>query len=497
MSTVLAIIAVVLALPTGGASLLLLIPAGVLGAVSSGYRLWKRGRDKTLELDLESAMDVVNIVGAVVGLGEVAVGAKLATMGAAAATSRLVWISKGLMVTGVGAGGLGVLFMGESLVDQIKATEDLPPGLRAAAMTEIIGQAMLQAGIMVGAQLVARANLGEAERGFQKGERGFAEWQRSLDTETVQKAPGSVWEVFRTFTNRVRELLTLCESSCIPADATAEQGRRIESALKRLRATGEDERYLQRFFHDNLDDLEGAVKRLEGFGDNLAALRRSMRRTYTKGEVVLTAFTELREVPALREQAERILATGNTSIEQLGRIMDNAKAQKIGGEKLLGQIESLLTTKKSPPPGYRAVLGELEAGQNFMVGAKWVLDWIDDNAQWKNVEAFEVPAPEPTDAARRWDAVIGGRRFQFKSWKAFYRDTFIRQVIEDFGASREFRTAADVVRWEFNFNKLGKDADWVRAEMSTALDNALAAGHPGLTPRMVAAIKARLTIMVQ
>jgi uncharacterized protein DUF4157 len=144
LTTVASIAAVAAAPLTGGASLSLLLPIGLVGAIPSAYRLASRAEAGTLELDLETAMDILNIVGGVTGAAQAATG------------TRALRLGRALMVVGIGADGLGVLLMGAGIMEQIAALEGLPQGLRAARMMEIMGHAMVNAGIMVGAALAAR-----------------------------------------------------------------------------------------------------------------------------------------------------------------------------------------------------------------------------------------------------------------------------------------------------------------------------------------------------
>ena len=135
-------IAAIAAAPfTSGASLYLLLPLGVIGAVPSAYRLYNRADAHTLRFDIQSATDVVNIVAGFVGLAE------------AATPLRLVRLGKVLMITGVGANGAGLLLMGAGIVQQIEALRGLPEGERAARLLEIIGSALLQLGIQAGGMI--------------------------------------------------------------------------------------------------------------------------------------------------------------------------------------------------------------------------------------------------------------------------------------------------------------------------------------------------------
>jgi hypothetical protein len=138
---------------TGGASLSLLLPIGAVGAIPSAYRLANRAEAGTLRMDLATAMDVINIVGGVAGLGE------------AVTPLGRVWLGRALMITGVGANGAGVIVMGAQMVEQIEALKDLPASVRAARMMEIMGSAMVQVGIAVGASVAERARATEIAAG--------------------------------------------------------------------------------------------------------------------------------------------------------------------------------------------------------------------------------------------------------------------------------------------------------------------------------------------
>jgi Domain of unknown function (DUF4157) len=132
-------LAAIVAAPfTEGASLYLLLPLGAIGAVPSAYRLYQRYDEKRLRLDMAAIMDVLNVVGGVLGLAQ------------AATPLRAVRLGKVLMVMGMGADGAGILMMGAGIVVQLDALRSLPEHERAARMLEILGQAFLQIGIQAG-----------------------------------------------------------------------------------------------------------------------------------------------------------------------------------------------------------------------------------------------------------------------------------------------------------------------------------------------------------
>lgn len=159
LSTLISIGAVVAAPFTGGASLAILMPVGIIGAIPSAYRLIHRGQMGTLRFDLETAMQVVDIVGAALQLGEIGAGLRAAARVGTRAGLRWAVVEGSLWIAGIGANGLGMLLMGAGLVDSLLSLQGLPPGLKAARMTEIIGNAMLSIGIQAGAHLASRARL--------------------------------------------------------------------------------------------------------------------------------------------------------------------------------------------------------------------------------------------------------------------------------------------------------------------------------------------------
>ncbi|HEX8275599.1 MAG TPA: DUF4157 domain-containing protein [Longimicrobiaceae bacterium] len=263
LSTALSVAAVAAAPFTGGASLMIMLPVGVVGAVPSAYRILSRVENNTFHLDMEFAMDVVNIVGSLAGLGEMAVPA------------RMLRVGKALMVIGVGSNGLGVLLMGAQVVDQLLGLEDLPPGVRASRIMQIIGNAMLQAGIMVGAALAQKARLREmeasvhasAEQGMKPHEqKAFDSWRERLSEETRAEldADPALAELYRTMDPDVRRALTLCASPCIPTKPrpSAADVARIKSLIDSL-GLPPDHPGLREYLHRKRNDITAAVDAIE------------------------------------------------------------------------------------------------------------------------------------------------------------------------------------------------------------------------------------------
>ena len=113
-----------------------------------------RAEAGNLRWDLATAMDIVNIASAALPWG-----------GEIAVARKAMFVGGAMLITGIGANALGVVLMGVELVEQLKALEELPPELRGPRAAEIIGGAMLQAGIMVGTMLASHSKLQEKGAG--------------------------------------------------------------------------------------------------------------------------------------------------------------------------------------------------------------------------------------------------------------------------------------------------------------------------------------------
>jgi Zn ribbon nucleic-acid-binding protein len=192
LSTVGSLIAVAAAPFTGGSSLAFLVPLGVAGAVPSAYNLVRRWDEKTFHWDMATTMDIVNILGAVAGLGsEVATArgaASAAKVGQAAATTRrILTLSNAFAITGVGAGGFGVLLMGAQFYEQIEGLKNLPPGLRSARLLQIVGRALVDVGIQAGGIIADKSRLHAAEEaiGSRPAVEGVEEGARQRLSESL------------------------------------------------------------------------------------------------------------------------------------------------------------------------------------------------------------------------------------------------------------------------------------------------------------------------
>jgi len=221
----------------------LLIPIGLIGAIPSAYRLATRAEAGNLRNDLNTWMDVVNIVTAFIGLGG-------ETQAVKQLAKQCILVRGGLLVTSLGAHGTNVILMGADVAKQLDEVKNLPPELQGARIAEIIESAAVSAGIMIGGMLAAKYRISETTGVHEKS---TAEWKESLSpkTQEVLKEPG-VLAKFMEMTARVREVLTHCSDYCIPKNVTKDQAARIERFLDKVKATPDDERAIKIYFTTKL-----------------------------------------------------------------------------------------------------------------------------------------------------------------------------------------------------------------------------------------------------
>jgi Holliday junction resolvase-like predicted endonuclease len=200
LATVASIAAVAAAPFTGGASLSLLLPIGVVGMVPSAYRLAGRAEAGTLHFDLDLAMELVNIAGGLAGLG------------AAATPLRSIRLGKALLVTGVGSDGLGVVLMGAGMVEQIEALSGEHPSLRTARIMEIVGMGLVQAGIMAGSHLTSRARQTDVETAMAASDPQLNRWLTVQSSDSVRV--GGAEHRVQIGVENGRVVVRLC-SSCL------------------------------------------------------------------------------------------------------------------------------------------------------------------------------------------------------------------------------------------------------------------------------------------
>ena len=132
------------------------------------------------------------------------------------------------------------------------------------------------------------------------------------------------------------------------------------------------------------------------------------------------------------------------------------------------------------------MLGDLAKGSNWARGAEWMLRYCDARG-WRGISAFEFPQMTSYGRLREIDAIIDGKRYQFKSWSSFYPSTFVRQMEKDF-RSRVRRPHPTSHGFSIARKALN-DPNAIRAAAAQALDDALARGTTVLSADAVSDIK--------
>jgi hypothetical protein len=316
VATALSVAALAAAPFTGGATLVFLVPLGLVGAIPSAYRVIKRLEAGTFEFDLENAMDLVNIAASVIGIGRIG-----------ATSLRSVRMGRALLVVGFGVDAAGGVLMGAQLLQQIDALAKLPPGERSAALLLLMGQTLMSAGVMAGGTLAERAQQVHAEvkagtlaephatpKTGGVGEPGAAAPKSGepgpAHGAPAERPPGGVGEpavkpvdlaeVANRFDRarvdtemsklgrmdadsearlradeplrkaladqpRAASALKKCASPCYPPGVTERQVQRLDTLLSRLAETGGyDEAALKEYLHARRGNLDAAITQLEG-----------------------------------------------------------------------------------------------------------------------------------------------------------------------------------------------------------------------------------------
>ncbi len=147
ITTIISVAALVAAPFTGGASLAILLPVGIIGAVPAAYRIADRADASTLRMDLQTAMDLVDVLGAFLSAGEVASG-----------SLKLFRTSKFLGVLGFGTDGLGIVAVNWQTIEALNNLDpNLSPGERRLEIMRILGGALQANGMAVGGQLLSHS----------------------------------------------------------------------------------------------------------------------------------------------------------------------------------------------------------------------------------------------------------------------------------------------------------------------------------------------------
>ncbi len=315
VTTALSIAAVVAAPLTGGASLMFLIPLGLAGAIPSAYRISQRLESGTFELDLENALEIVNIAGSVIGLGR---------MGAT--SLRMMRLGKAMLIVGFGIDAAGGVMMSVQFMQQVDALAKIKdPGERAAALMMLIGQTMLSTGVMVGGSLAERSHHvnAEAQVGKPKGlidekpigtpDPAKVPAADAPGAKQIPESPAAIPEKVRIDTEMQRiggvdpdtdaklraneplrkalvdqplaaAALKKCKSPCYPPNVTPQQVARLDQLLSRVKETGGyDEQALKKYLYERRDNLNQAIAQLEG-ANNGAALDARLKMFNEGGE---------------------------------------------------------------------------------------------------------------------------------------------------------------------------------------------------------------------
>jgi len=144
-SLIISVLALLAAPFTGGASLAILIPMGIIGAIPSGYRIAKRNEEGTFAWDMETALDLLNIVSSFLGVGQVG-----------STSLKLTRLAGTFKLAGQGADGLNIIlgtgqFFKE--LEDISTDPNLLPSERRYRLALSVATKLMNDGVMVGHML--------------------------------------------------------------------------------------------------------------------------------------------------------------------------------------------------------------------------------------------------------------------------------------------------------------------------------------------------------
>ncbi|MDQ6829775.1 MAG: hypothetical protein M3081_13020, partial [Gemmatimonadota bacterium] len=519
-ATVLSVIAVAAAPFTGGATLALMVPAMVIGAVPSAYNIYERIAESTFHFDLALAMDVVNIVGSLVGVGaETRAGMQAIRLGTT--TGKII------IVTGLGAMGGSVLLMTVSLSKQIEALKDIPEGLRDAELLKVLGQFMLNTGIMVGAVLVSQSRA----RGDFKP-RTFDEWITQIDeptrkqleaTKTETDPAQNAWKIYAEMDPFVRELLTQCGSDCIPMNPPPSKANQARIKKLDVGLSKRAQRTLKGLLHDNrteaamnkvLVEIEAARdKAVYSKKNTKAAVESAVLERGSAADYILAELDKER-VAALdpkdagkwkrvRELADEVAAKKTIPIETIAEVVDRVLQEKGADPEELLSLLKQLSEIAGNVKGIDKILGSggLTGGFNEYKGARWTLRYLRDADLFGSVKAFEESA-RGSLINRVIDVRLkDGKRIELKSWAEWHdiaQEGFSRQIMADYLGTNGFE---EPLEWAFEPGPgIGTEGELID-NMKAALDKAIAKqwrGYKGPDAILrVNEIKARLKDIVR
>jgi hypothetical protein len=105
----------------------------------------------------------------------------------------------------------------------------------------------------------------------------FLKWKKGLSAETQQMFADNpaMWRNYTDMDPSVRNLLTLCQSPCVPPGATEEQAKRIKDLIEK-HGLADDDPALKQYLHaqgDNLDKALDDIADAKGVADLRARMR--------------------------------------------------------------------------------------------------------------------------------------------------------------------------------------------------------------------------------
>jgi hypothetical protein len=154
-------------------------------------------------------------------------------------------------------------------------------------------------------------------------------------------------------------------------------------------------------------------------------------------------YPNLGKVTSLRNRIKRILRTNNVNPDILREIISKIHTNRAGVRRISIYIEEMATRNIE---GMGRVLADMAVGGNKLIGAEWVLRYINSRKLWDSVVRFEALEETIGLGRRCYDAIIGGVRVQFKSWGRFIPDTFLEQIRKDY---HNLRGNLSALKWVF------------------------------------------------
>lgn len=144
------------------------------------------------------------------------------------------------------------------------------------------------------------------------------------------------------------------------------------------------------------------------------------------------------------------LADGGMDVDLMAEIVKAVAADKKGIANTILMLARLQAAEKAGVTGIKVVLSDLAQGGGKGQGARLVLDFIEGTKNWDKVTALEFLEDAGELGGRRYDAIIGGLRYQFKDWGRFSGSTFLEQIKKDLAV-----TSLENLQWVFRAGRIG------------------------------------------